>query len=82
MEEARTARDEADDLRGTIQDLTEAHERAAIGSREQRDAALALKKKLIELSKENTGLGDSFRRAAASIDDSTGAIMDHGQASE
>ena len=80
MEQARTARDEADGLRGTIQDLTEAHERAAVGSREQRDAALALKKKLLELSKENTGLGDSFRKAAASIDDSTGAIMDHGQA--
>ena len=80
MEQARTARDEADGLRETIQDLTEAHDRAAIGSREQRDAALALKKKLTELSKENTGLGDSFRRAAASIDDSTGAIKDHGQA--
>ena len=79
-EEAKKAREESSNIRGTLDDLVGAYRRAADGSDEQKIAAAALQEGLEKLAKENASLGDQARKAADAIDLQTGAFKDNGAA--
>lgn len=81
-ERAETLRKEANKLKREFEGVYEAFEKTAEGSKEQGEAAIRLKNKLIELAKENVNVSGAALKAADSIDAMTGRIIDDGKALE